>query len=167
MFGRDVRTRFAQLLPPTISEKIDDSHRTQLRHHNGRRNETFGVGDQVMIRDYRDVNHPSWSKAIIDEVLGQREYVCRTEYGKFIKRHLDQILSFAEIQSPEINDIIKANDVHDRSNVPDADGPPTSDDNHPELSNQNTNNEGETNVEPPRRIRPKRNIKPVQRYVAN
>lgn len=181
MFGRDVRTRFAQMKPPSVSKNIGDSQRKQQHHSVGRREAHFDVGDAVMIRDYRDPNHPSWAKATISEVLGQREYNCLLHYGKIIKRHLDQIVSFAEWQSEVYKDTDQESecnavpDIPDRSNVPDAVGNDAASSHGVDSRRQGESVEGtskpkkrnERIVKPTTRTpRPKRTIKPVQRYVS-
>lgn len=97
MFGRDLQTRFTLLSPKSVREKIDESRLKQEANFCGRREDTFAVGDRVMIRDYSNPNRASWSKAKVIEALGERNYVCELESGRVIKRHLDQMFSFEEI----------------------------------------------------------------------
>lgn len=61
-------------------------------------------GEWVMIRDYNLMkNKESWIKAKITKVIGPRQYVCRMESGKLIKRHIDQIRKFIYV-SKSINE---------------------------------------------------------------
>lgn len=51
------------------------------------------IGDIVLCRDYRNPNKKSWAHAKIDEVLGNRIYLCKLVNEDLIwKRHTDRIL---------------------------------------------------------------------------
>lgn len=98
MFNRNIRNRF-DLLRPNVSENIDKGLANQQRFFKGNRITQFEEGDLVNIRNHSDPNHPGWMKAKIIEVLGNREYVCKTIEGeRIIKRHLDQIWPFNVFQ---------------------------------------------------------------------
>lgn len=45
-----------------------------------------------MIREYSNPNHKQWTKAIIHNVLGPRNYLCKLPDNKIVKRHLNQII---------------------------------------------------------------------------
>ena len=48
----------------------------------------------VLCRDYRNPNKKAWVEAKIDEVLGDRIYLCKVlNDGLIWKRHVNQILS--------------------------------------------------------------------------
>lgn len=94
--GREIRTRFNLLKPPTVDENIEKSQNKQQANYKGHRNISFREGEEVMIRDYSNVNHPSWMKAIVINVLGERNYLCKLNNGKLIKRHVNQIIKFGK-----------------------------------------------------------------------
>lgn len=78
-FGREMKTQFDKMKPskPTI-------HRpTESR-------ETFGAGEAVRVRDYRQKNQP-WKLAAISNKTGNRMYECATDIGAW-RRHVDQIM---------------------------------------------------------------------------
>lgn len=108
----------------------------------------------VMIRDYRDVNHPSWRKAKIVEVLGSREYNCEMDNGRIIKRHLDQIISFTE-RDEVFGEVSRHEDKVAETNHSAIDG----------TSNSNNVQIDANIVDNKKSSRPKRNIKPPQRFV--
>lgn len=91
-FGRELKTRFSNLKPPTIKEKLKLSQEKNIIHHKGKRNATFHEGQKVMVRDYRNPNKPSWTQATITQQLGPQSYSCTLSHNNNnIKRHLDQI----------------------------------------------------------------------------
>lgn len=46
----------------------------------------------MLVRDYRNPNKPSWTKAVIQRQLGPQSYSCVLSHNNnVIKRHLDQI----------------------------------------------------------------------------
>lgn len=77
MLGREIRTRLSILKPPTMNESIESSQRKQQSQFNGHRNVRFEEGEEVMIRDYSDVNKPSWCRATIVKIMGERNYLCQ------------------------------------------------------------------------------------------
>ncbi|XP_055910799.1 uncharacterized protein K02A2.6-like [Eupeodes corollae] len=91
-FGRVLKTRFSSLKPPITREKILDSQHKIVANYKGNRNAEFSKGQKVMIRDYRNINKPSWTQATVRKQLGPRTYSCIiTHNNREIKRHLDQI----------------------------------------------------------------------------
>lgn len=89
-FNRTVKTRFSSLRPPLIKEKIIQSQAKSIKNHKGKREINFAGGQNVFIRDYRNPNKPSWSRATIKNKLGPRSYTCIVG-NREIKRHTDQI----------------------------------------------------------------------------
>lgn len=59
------------------------------------------------------MNHPSWTKAIIVEALGDREYDYKMTNERFIKRHLDQIESFAERDIEALKELFAVTNSND------------------------------------------------------
>lgn len=150
--------------PSSVRQNIDESLQRQRKYHGGRRQQLFNVDDDVMIRDYRDVNHPTWVRAKIVEVLGQREYICQTHYGKIIRRHLDQNIAFAEFKDiPSTSAIENPNedgDAHSRSTIPDASEPTTSATTEPKKAKATKSNSNKL----PRREHPNRQSRAVVRH---
>lgn len=59
----------------------------------------FFEGDRVMIRDYNfNKNKPCWAKATITKVIGPRNFICKMDTGRFIKRHINQMRKFIDNQ---------------------------------------------------------------------
>lgn len=96
LLGRELKTRMNLLRPPSATETITNNQSRQIQNSSGRRREHFTLGDIVMIRDYHDPNHPSWEKATVCRVLGDKTYLCERGNGKVIKRHIDQMTKFYE-----------------------------------------------------------------------
>lgn len=93
MIGRKVKTLFDLLKP--------SKENTKVINHKGRV-ENFMKGQNVMIKDYRDKNNPRWIKAKIHEILGNKNYLCKTIEDKICRRHLDQIKKFEGDSSHEV-----------------------------------------------------------------
>ncbi|KAJ8926482.1 hypothetical protein NQ314_021149 [Rhamnusium bicolor] len=86
IFKHKIRTRLDLL------EEKDKVSRNVI-NYKGKRDEKFVEGDRVWCRDYRNPNKKGWSECIIDEVLGDRVYLCKLVNEKVIwKRHMNQIL---------------------------------------------------------------------------
>lgn len=84
MFNRKLRSRL-----DLLSTKKD-----KKQCNVGKRDEKFKEGEYAYCRDYRNPNKKKFVKCVIDEVLGQRTYLCRVlEENLIWKRHLDQIIS--------------------------------------------------------------------------
>ncbi|XP_054732479.1 uncharacterized protein LOC129240599 [Anastrepha obliqua] len=92
------------LKPPTTKEKIIESQHNNINNHKGNRHETFQKGQNVMVRDYRNPNKPSWTQAVVEQQLGPQSYSCTLAHNKHsIKRHLDQIRNQQIQQHVETN----------------------------------------------------------------
>ena len=57
----------------------------------GRRRREFVVGENVMTRDYRDVNKKHWVEAKIEKKIENNVYLCRLPTQHLWKRHSNQI----------------------------------------------------------------------------
>lgn len=92
MLGRNIKTIFNHLKPPTIKENIKKKQEQNIKDHKGKRNDESKNGEKVFIRNYTNPNKASWSHATIKKKLGTRMYSCvYTHNSKEIRRHLDQI----------------------------------------------------------------------------
>lgn len=50
------------------------------------------MGDKVVARDYTNPNKEAWTPAVVEEILGNRNYRVQLSItGRRIKRHVDQI----------------------------------------------------------------------------
>lgn len=97
MFGRELKTRFSLLKPPTTQTKLMESQEKCVQNAKGKREIVFTIGQKVDVRDYTNVNKPSWIPAVISEQIGPRNYSCILEKsGRSIKRHVNQIRSIGD-----------------------------------------------------------------------
>lgn len=64
-FGRSLKTRFDSLKPSLVTDKITESQLKSIKNHKGKREISFQDGQEVYIRNYGNINKPSWSKATI------------------------------------------------------------------------------------------------------
>lgn len=86
MFGRELRIRLDNVRPKCKQMTVELDPAKQGRK------EIFEVGDDVYIRDYRNNNKRSWTRAKIHKVLGLRVYLCKILDSQMVwKRHVDQI----------------------------------------------------------------------------
>lgn len=95
MFGRKLRSRLDLLKPSPLLPQPTPSH-SKIRD--------FQIGDSVIVRDYRDVNHQSWVRAEITKRLGNVVYLCKLKSGQMWKRHSNQIRSAIERPEPSTKD---------------------------------------------------------------
>lgn len=105
MFQRTLRTRFDLL------SKGSDNNSNCNNNNNYRKEEMFKVGDYVYCRDYRNPNKKQFIKCVIDEVLGQRTYLCKLiNEGLVWKRHVNQIIpSLPQAQGEENSECYNEN----------------------------------------------------------
>lgn len=109
MFGRELKTRFSLLKPPTVQEKNFHSQERAISNAKGNRDCQFKVGQNVFVRDYTDPNKAAWQPAVIDKCFGPRNYSCiLANNNRNIKRHLDQI----RIAQPELEIPASTSDSH-------------------------------------------------------
>ena len=84
IFKNKVRTRL---------DLLKESNKSGMIANKGTREEIFKEGDKVLCRDYRNPNKKGWVHCTIDEVLGDRVYMCKLINEDLIwKRHLNQII---------------------------------------------------------------------------
>lgn len=76
LFGRELRSRFSLLKPPVTSDVIKSSQQTMIKNFKGKRDVSFQKGQKVYVRNYKNPNKASWSKAEIKKVNGPRNYTC-------------------------------------------------------------------------------------------
>lgn len=80
-FKHKVRTRLDLLL---------EKEHSKPSHEVSKEVKKLKVGEAVYCRDYRIPNKKTWVRAIIDEVIGDRVYLCKiTNEDMVWKRHLD------------------------------------------------------------------------------
>lgn len=79
--------------------KIGQSQKKEQFKQHGKNCRRFKVMDKVMVRDYRNLNKSSWTKAIIQKVIGKSVYLCRVKEGNIWKRHVNQIIPRSERKS--------------------------------------------------------------------
>lgn len=106
MFGRLLRTRFSTLLPSSTSadenkfnidtnnlrKRVEDRQKLQTKYKGGKDKITFDVGEIVLVKDYRDVSHPTYIKGKIIKIIGKRSFLVEViDLNKTWKRHLNQI----------------------------------------------------------------------------
>ncbi|KAG5861964.1 hypothetical protein JTB14_002515 [Gonioctena quinquepunctata] len=66
MFSRKIKTRL-DFLTRSASDKAEE---WQIRYHHGERMTSFEEGEIAYVRDYRNPQKPSWTKAVIVSKLG-------------------------------------------------------------------------------------------------
>lgn len=104
MLGRDIRTTLDLFKPcrspaskesvTTVKRNIAANQAKQVANYRGSRDDSFRIGEHVIVRDYRDPNKLAWTPAVVREVIGKRNYrVELTVSGRLIKRHLNQMKS--------------------------------------------------------------------------
>lgn len=103
MYGRELKSRF-DLLKPNCAEKtaIESNYR-KIENFAGKRDAQFEMGENVVVRDYKNPNKSTWEEAKIKEQLGQRTYLCTTRNGLEWRRHVDQIATGAQPRTEQVN----------------------------------------------------------------
>lgn len=111
IFGRQLRTRFSTLLPiePKIASEVLDTDDIRKRVENiqkqqvkdkGGKNWDFEMGELVLVKDYRNVNHPSYIRGKIVKVIGKRTYLVEiSDLQKTWKRHCNQIKKHEDVST--------------------------------------------------------------------
>lgn len=109
MFGRKLRTRFSTFLPNATSldeskinnsndvrKRVENLQKSQTHYKGGKDKITFSIGEIVLVKDYRNVSHPTYIKGKIVRIMGKRSYLVEvTDLNKTWKRHLNQIKKFS------------------------------------------------------------------------
>lgn len=66
----------------------------QVDNYKGKREEQFNLNERVMVRDYTNPNKAAWTRAVVTEIVGKRNYVVKlSSTGRELKRHLDQMIA--------------------------------------------------------------------------
>lgn len=85
VFKNKIKTRLDLLRP------IENNVKRQKK--GAGRDETFVEGEVAYCRDYRNPNKKSWVRCEIDEIVGDRIYLCKLLNENIVwKRHLNQII---------------------------------------------------------------------------
>lgn len=97
VFGRKLRTKLDLLreipLKATVSQEqaIENMEKKNEKLMERGMKKDLNVGEEVMVRDYRRVNHKGWIEAKVENQLGKSIYDCKLQDGGTWKRHKDQI----------------------------------------------------------------------------
>lgn len=89
MFNRKLRIRFDTLF---------DRKQREVEKEPTKRE--FQVGQNVIARDYRKVNKPSWAQGVISKRIGKYVYLIKVE-DLIWKRHANQIQKIPKPAKPE------------------------------------------------------------------
>uniref|UniRef100_A0A0A9WUM1 RNA-directed DNA polymerase n=1 Tax=Lygus hesperus TaxID=30085 RepID=A0A0A9WUM1_LYGHE len=102
MLGRKVNIRLEQLFQGWSDRKRNKSWNKQKIVYS--ENKQFSGNDSVYVRDYSRPNERGWIHAIIQEQLGTYLFLCQTDDGRILKRHIDQIIKAGEFyEAPVLN----------------------------------------------------------------
>lgn len=72
MYGRELKSRF-DLMKPNCAEKTAiESNYKKIENFAGKRDAQFEMGENVVVRDYKNPNKSTWEEAKIKKQLGQR-----------------------------------------------------------------------------------------------
>lgn len=172
MFGRNLKTRFDNLLPNSrekanLTEKevkinVLSNQIKQKRNHAGTRFIEFQINEIVYVRDYRNVQKPTWVKGIVNKKIGKNMYlVLIPELNNITwKRHLNQMRRsvFKESNNGiDTNASVCDSDLGELETIDLVSSSDTSESSGEYYSDNISENE--------KIVRPKRNIKPVDRLV--
>lgn len=118
MFSRKIKTRLDFL---TITAQ-DKARERQIKYHHGNRMINFEVGELVYIRDYRNPNKPTWTKAVVEQRLGIENYLCKVVDDERLvwRRHLDQIVQAGKFYDKLLNNekvVPQPNHSYSHSNI--------------------------------------------------
>ena len=95
---------------------IEKKQQLQIKNYRGKRNRIFNVDDAVAVRDYR-FQKPAWIKGKICKVIGPRTYIVYIpELEKQWRRHLNQMIDFADFSLPStsvVNNSAESVDIFD------------------------------------------------------
>ncbi|XP_054713679.1 uncharacterized protein K02A2.6-like [Uloborus diversus] len=90
MFGRALRTRL-DLLRLNLEERVKNHQTDKERNYRGKFRKGLEIGENVMVRNYRDRND-KWVEAVVLDKIDYSVYLCKIkETGVVWKRHIDQI----------------------------------------------------------------------------
>lgn len=66
--------KMSLLRPACTSTTVHVAHENQVKNYKGKRNDTYLVGNNMVIRNYAHPLHPKWEDAVVIEVLGPSNY---------------------------------------------------------------------------------------------
>ncbi|KAK9737273.1 hypothetical protein QE152_g10862 [Popillia japonica] len=89
MFGRKLRVKLDLLLPNHEQAQIVRTDKQIIK--SGGKPREFGLGSDVIIKDYTIPSSPVWVDGTIVDKIGSVMYDVRTGTGKTVRRHSDQI----------------------------------------------------------------------------
>lgn len=103
MFSRKVKTRLDFL----INTAQLRARERQIKYHHGNRIIDVEVGELVYVRDYRNPNKPTWTKAVIEQRLGIQNYLCRVLNDERLlwRRHLDQLVQVGKFYDKLLDNV--------------------------------------------------------------
>lgn len=124
MFGRNLRTRFNLLLPECnvdVKSRVLIEQTKQKIYHRGKREVEFVNGETVTVKNYKNVNKPTWIKAIVFKRIGRNTYIVKVPELNNVqwKRHLNQIkkFHFTESRLPDVNDTQVNSDINTDASI--------------------------------------------------
>lgn len=101
IFGHQLYSRLdllnAVAFPPSdtaLTKNVKKNQSLQCKYYGGIRKKTFAIGDQVLVKIYKN-QKSSWAKGVIEKRLGSSIYlVMISELNIRLKKHINQILQF-------------------------------------------------------------------------
>ena len=102
LFGRSLRTRFSLMKKDqdilvdqnkVLGDRVAEMQNKQRRYFNGNIFKVFNVGEEVLVKDYRNVTKPIFRKGIVIEILGKCMYKVRVpDLNVIWRRHANQLI---------------------------------------------------------------------------
>lgn len=91
--GRELKTRFSLLRPPTTNERMITHQTRQIQNYPGRKQAQFEVNDPVMVKKYSQGGKESWIAGIVNKALVPGvTYEIKVDGQKLWKRHANQMI---------------------------------------------------------------------------
>ena len=90
LIGRDLRSRL-HLLKPNLRDTVLRNQTRQIQTRSTATEREFGIGEHVMVRDYRPSSMSKWRLATVKARIGPKTYYVEVGGGGVWKRHSDQI----------------------------------------------------------------------------
>lgn len=105
MFSRNLRTRFDNLMPKSyqssnfshckdsVYKRVLTKQNQQLTYHRGTRRSEFQINEVVFVKNYKNVQKPTWIEGTICERVGKVMYLVKIEGLNNVvwSRHVNQI----------------------------------------------------------------------------
>ena len=85
--GRNLRSRL-DLIKPNVKDTVE---KKQFENVSGYKLPQFNIGDNVMVRDYRE-NSDKWTNAQVTQKTGPLSYKVQTNGNNNWRRHADQMI---------------------------------------------------------------------------